>query len=137
MANNNGFLRFINFIAKLIDDRIVYKNLKSDEIARKTTSKFGKSAIGYSIFFAVLGAIGALIVAKGVSGDLGVIVGFFAIVIGIVFLLVSAELLLFAISHTVKQLILNRKAISWIALVFLIVAFAAVGFTVLSAFSSI
>lgn len=137
MASNNGFLRFVNFIVKLIDDRTVYKNLKSDPSARKTTTRFGKSAIGYSVFFAILGTIGALIVAKGFSGDLGVIVGFFAIVIGIIFLLVSAELLIFAISHTVKQLILNRKAISWIALVLLVAGLFAVAFAVLSFTSSL
>ena len=137
MANSNGFFKVINFISKIIDDRIIYKNLKSDEEKRKTTSRFGISAIGYSVGFGIIATLGALMAAKGFSGDLGVIVGFFAIVLGITFLVVSLELLLFAVSHTVKQLILNRKAISWIALVILIVALSAVAFAVLSFIGSV
>lgn len=131
MSEKNGFLRFLNFISKLIDDRIVYQDLKSDENKRKTTKRFGISAIGYSVGYAVLSVLGALITAKGASGDLGIIVGFFAIIIGAAFLLVSLELLIFAISHTVKQLILNRKAISWIAFSVFIICFLLSAFFIL------
>lgn len=137
MARNNGFLRIFNFISKIIDDRIAYKNLKSDECARQTTSKFGKSAIGYSIGFSVLSVLGAICTAKGASGELGIIVGLFAIIIGAVFLLVAAELLFFAVSHTVKQLALNRRAVSFIALAVLIIGLAVSFFLILKYLGSL
>ena len=137
MAKKGGFLRILFFIVQLIDDRVLYKNLKNDPEERKKTTTFGKSAIGYSIGFGIIATLGALMAAKGFSGDLGIIVGFFAIVLGIIFIVVSVELFIFALSHTVKQIILNRRAISWIALVIFIISVGVSAFAILKVVGSL
>ena len=131
MAKNDGFLRFLNFIGKLIDDRIEYKNLKSNPEERPKTTSFGKSAIIYSIFFLALASLGALLFINAVSGKWLFVISVFAAILGIAFLVYSIPLLILGISHTVKQLILNRRAISWIALSILIVCIGAV-FTIVA-----
>ena len=121
MSKNKGVLQLLDFIGKLIDDRIAFNNLKkSDE--RKTTTRFGKSAIIYSVFFTALFSVGALLFFYAVAGKWIFLIAVFAVIIGLAFIIYSIPLLIIAVSHTVKQLILNRTAISFVALSVLILS---------------
>lgn len=124
MSKGKGLLRLLNFIGKLADDRTIYNNIKNDPDLRPYSKHFGWSAIWHSLLFVLFGGGGTLLTIYAFSKNLGVIFNIFLIVIGISFVLLGLEMLLFAISHTIKQLKLNRRAISWIALVVLILCLA-------------
>ena len=123
----SGFLRFLNFIGKLADDRIIYENIKKDPDLKPYSKHFGWSAIWHSLLFLLFGGIGGVITTACFSKNYGIILNIVGIVFGIGLILVSLEMLLFALSHTIKQLKLNRRAISWIALVVFILCVVAVG----------
>ena len=134
MAGNNNFFNLLRFFGKLIDDRITFQNLKVNPDARKVTTTFGWTAILNSVVFAILASLGAILLSAGISsmGDIGFILGVFAIILGVAFLVASLEFLVFALSHTIKQLVLNRRAISWIALAIFIICLGVAAFFVLS-----
>ena len=126
-SKGKGILRLPNFIGKLADDRIIYNNIKNDADLRPYSKHFGWSAIWHSLLFLLFGGVGGIITTACFTKEYGIILNIVGIIFGIGLILVSLEMLLFALSHTVKQLKLNRRAISWIALVVFILCIVAVG----------
>ncbi|MBQ8468915.1 MAG: hypothetical protein IJ542_04115 [Clostridia bacterium] len=113
----NGLLHFLNFIAKIGEDREIYNNIKNDAELRPFSKYFGWRAILQSVLFAVFSVGGAISLYVGFTRNLGIFLNIILIMLGIGLVLVSIELFFFALSRTIKQLKLNRRAISWIALV--------------------
>ena len=134
MAGNNNLFNLLQFFGKLVDDRIKFQNIKSDEETRKTSKTFGWTAIIHSVVFALLAAAGVFLLTTGLDsrGSLGFILGIVAIILGVAFLVVSLEFFVFALSHTIKQLVLNRRAISWVALAVFIICAGVAAFSILA-----
>ena len=114
--SGKGILHLLNIIGKLADDRIMMENIKKDPELRKRSKVFGASAIWQSVLFALFVSGGVFLLIVGFTKPLAVIGNIAAIAGGFGLVLLSAELFIFALSHTIKQMVLNRRAISWIAL---------------------
>jgi len=126
-SNGKGIWHFLNFIGKLADDRIIYENIKKDPDLKPYSKHFGWSVIWHSLLFLLFGGVGGIITTACFSKEYGIILNIVGIIFGIGLILASLEMLLFALSHTIKQLKLNRRAISWVALVVFILCIVAVG----------
>lgn len=133
MASNstNWFLHFLNIIGKLADDKAVYVNIQNDPELKKYSKHFGGRAILYSILFALLAIGGTFLIYTGFTRNIGVILNIFAIMLGIGLVIPSFELFIFALNCTIKQLKINRRFISWLALIIFIIC---VGLTAFSIF---
>ena len=131
-TKGNGFLHFLNIIGKLIDDKAIYVNIQNDPELKKYSKHFGGHAILYSIFFALLAIGGTFLMYTGFTRNIGVILNIFAIMLGIGLVIPSFELFIFAFSSTIKQLRINRRFISWLALFIFIVC---VGLTAVTIFA--
>ena len=120
MSKHDGLLHFLNFITNMAEYAEIFKNIKKDETLRKTSKYFGWHAIWQTVLFAILGGLGILSIVTGFTKFLAIIFNIFLVVLGIALLLVSLEYFIYALNSTIKQLRLNRRAISWIALIIFI-----------------
>lgn len=134
MAKKSPIRWMWKFFESFLDIKSEYKDIKSGE-DRKSNVKFGVKSILYSVLFLVL-----------VSG--GIALGYWsltmfdslAIIFGIILLITAIGLLFYSITYfilalvaCIMQLIINRRAIGWIALaiILLIVSAVVVGLVVI------
>jgi len=119
--SGSGILHLLNILGKLADDRVMMENIKKDPELRKKSKYFGASAIWLSILFAVCASASVFLLIVGFTKYLAVIGNIVAIAAGFGLIFLVFETFIFALSHTIKQMVLNRRVISWIALIVFIV----------------
>ena len=124
MAKGSGIWHLLNIIGRLADDRIMMENIKKDPELRKQSKIFGASAIWQSVLFAVFISGSVFLLIAGFTKYLAVLGNIIAITFGIGLFFVALEMFIFALSHTIKQMVLNRRFISWLALIVFIVCTA-------------
>jgi|GEM_PF-6714995 len=117
MAKSNGFLHFLNFISKLAEDREVFLNIQKEPELKFKSRYFGWRAIWQSLLFGGLFLGGAWLLFTGLSRFLGIFINIILVSVGAALAISSLEFLLLALLSTIKQLRINRRAISWVALV--------------------
>lgn len=123
------WLNIFGFIAtKFLDTREIYNNLKNDPEERKVTTYLGKRALLYSILFAIIFIGGPSLTIWCATSFLSehVFLGILILLAGIIIAIYGLILIPIILNYTIKQLILNRRAIGWIAL-FLFLIIIAVG----------
>lgn len=110
---NNLIYDFFNVISEA-------HSIKQDEIKRKKSVRFAVISIIFSLMMIACAAGGAFIFTISDSSLLVI----FLIVIAVGLLGGAVMCFLGALLRAIAQLIINRKAISWIALVVLIISVA-------------
>lgn len=95
-------------------------SIKADESKRSKSIKFGVSSIVCSIIAVVFAFLFGLLL-ENLSSDLVVLL---QVVLAFSIALCVAGLLIASLVRVIAQLIINRKALSWIALVFFLAAAA-------------
>ncbi|MDE6104902.1 MAG: hypothetical protein K2G38_04400 [Clostridia bacterium] len=121
------WLNIIGFIlTKFVDTREIYNNLKKDPEERKITTYMGRHALLYIILFAVLFIGGPSLAIWCASSFISTnpIFGIVLLIVGVVVALYGLVLIPIILNYTIKQLILNRRAIGWIALILFLVVIA-------------
>lgn len=125
-----GALRWLNIIgfllSKFADTREIYNNLKKDPEERKVTTYMGRHALLYIILFAVLFIGGPSLTIWCASSFISehVLWGVILLILGIVIALYGLILIPIILNYTIKQLVLNKRAIGWIALILFLVVIA-------------
>lgn len=125
-SKGEGFLRFLNFLLKLADDREAYVNIKKDEELRKQTTYFGRQALLRALVFVIVIGIGALALIGGFTKNFAVIGNIALIAGGFGAALISLEYYLLFVNASIKQFIINKKFISVFCflLIFVVTAIA-------------
>ena len=121
MSKTSGLIQFLNFIGKLLDYRIVYTNIKNDPDLKPYSKYFAGKSILNSILFLILSLGGSAMVYIGFTRNLAVIFNIFVIIMGFGFVIYSIGCFFLAFSATIKQIKLNRRPMSWIALLLFLV----------------
>ena len=137
MSKGNGILRFLNFIVKIGDDRMMYNNIKKDPELRKISTHFGWTSIMYSLLFLACGGGGGVLTYYSFTHNMGIILNIFGIVLGIGLVLFSLEAFYFALSHAIKQMVINRRFVSWLALIVFVISTVATAVIIFMALKSI
>lgn len=118
-----SILSILKFFELLANARVAYNNAKKDEETRKTVTKFGGRAIVYTIVYVLLVGCGVALFYFGITNIASslILVSIIAILASVYMLLWGVPYLILAINLTIKQLILNRKFIGWLALILLVI----------------
>ncbi len=125
-----NLLRWLNIIgfmiSKFTDTRVVYNNLKKDPEERKLTTYMGKRALANLALFALFFIGGPTLTIWCASSYISTnpIFGVVLLIAGIVIAAYSLLLIPIILNYIVKQLILNKRAIGWIALILFIAVIA-------------
>lgn len=121
------WLNIFGFIlTKFVDTREVYNNLKNDPEERKVTTYMGKRALLYSLLFALLFIGGPSLTIWCASSFISEspVLGIVLLITGVVVALYGLILIPIILNYIIKQLILNRRAIGWIALILFLIIIA-------------
>jgi len=119
-------------IMKLADIRILYTQIKENPESKKVSTVLGMKGLGYIVGFiicAFISVLGTIYFAK-MYGTLAFLVGIVGIITCVSLLIISTQLLLLALSCTIKQLKLNRKFIGFLDLFLLIATIVVLGIVV-------
>lgn len=122
------------FVDSFLNVKNEYKGIKSSE-NRVSSSKFGVKSILYSLLFLVLVSGGLALGAWSLTmfDSIAIIFGIILLITAIGLLFYSVTYFILAVVACVLQLILNRRAVGWIALliILLIVSTVVVGLVLL------
>lgn len=121
------WLNIFGFIlTNFVDTREVYNNLKEDAEERKITTYMGKRALLYTILFAFLFIGGPSLAIWCASSLISTrpLLGIVLLIAGVVIAVYGLVLFPIILNYIIKQLILNKRAIGWIALVLFLVVIA-------------
>lgn len=120
MAGNgyNNWNLFLRVFGHFIEIRDIYKEIKNNEEAKKTSTLMAKKTILYSFLFLITLAISfaTIIWAISLMQGLAVIFAVVLFVIGITIGIYSLIYLPLALNTLIKQFCLNRKPLAWVAL---------------------
>ena len=125
MANFDAIKHLFNVLSKISDDQSVYKNIQQNEELKQTSKHFGLKTLTHSIMFLLFGALAIFLLKYGLTFEWGIILSILALIIGLFFALISVEYVLFSLAYSIKQLKINRKPISFVALVLFIICVTA------------
>lgn len=116
-------MKIINKIFTIGENIADARAIKKDPEKRPKCKKFGAKSIVYSIFavgFIALFILGINWISSGNVGN--IVIGFIFAIIGAI---CTLSCLINSIGHCILQISVNRKAISWIALLILLIGLAA------------
>ena len=119
MANNKGIFSLIfKIFDKFVDIRVAYNDIKSNPEAKKTSTVLAKRSILYSIIGAVVFAISFALIFWGFSlvDSASVFFGIMLIILGISMIFYPLAFLILSLNLVIKQLLLNKKPLGFIAL---------------------
>lgn len=125
---NNSFLGvFFKVFEDFVNNRSLYKEIKSNEEAKKVSVVMAKKSIVYSIAFLLTAGISFGLIFWGISlfGSLAVVLGIILVIMGVVIGIYALIYLPLALSTLIRQFTLNRKPLTWIALAILIIILTA------------
>lgn len=114
---------FFKVFGDIVDNRTLYKEIKSNEEAKKVSVVMAKKSIIYSIAFLLTAAISFGLIFWGLSlfGSLAVVLGIILVIMGVLIGIYALIYLPLALSTLIRQFTLNKKPLTWVALVLLIV----------------
>lgn len=133
MSNNDHWTLFF-FLDRIVDQRDAYNKIKNNEEERKNSTYFGKEAVKSNVvYFILLAATVALAIgAYAFFKASGIWQGVLMVIVAIVILPFAVIYFIFALNCDIKQMVLNKKPIGWVSLMFtfLILAALIIGATV-------
>lgn len=136
MTKSSKFSWLWKFAEGFIRNKSTYRDIKNNPESRKVSTVMGKKSIGYTFTFLVLLALAVVLIYFGIGmiESIGFLLGVIMVVAGIGIAFYSLMYLILAFISAIMQLVLNRRAVGWIALSFvlLIVAIAVVGFILIT-----
>lgn len=114
---------FFKVFGDIVDNRTLYKEIKSNEEAKKVSVVMAKKSIIYSIAFLLTAAISFGLIFWGLSlfDSLAVVLGIILVIMGVLIGIYALIYFPLALSTLIRQFTLNRKPLTWVALVLLIV----------------
>lgn len=118
MARGSKFSWIWSFLKSFDKTRITFKDIKDNPESRKVSTVIGKKSIGYTFIFLGLLAVAFALAyfGFGMIESLGFLLGVIMIVAGIGTAFYSLMYFILAFMNAIMQLILNRRAVGWVAL---------------------
>lgn len=128
MAQSSKFSWIWGFLKSFDKTRLTFKDIKDNPESRKVSTVIGKKSIGYTFTFLVLLALAFALFYFGIGmmDSLGFLIGIIMIVAGIGTAFYSLMYFILAFLNAIMQLILNRRAVGWIALSLVLIIVATV-----------
>ncbi len=129
MAKTSRFGWLWGFVGGFVNNKSAYREIKNNPESRKVSTVMGKKSIGYTFTFLILLALAVTLGYFGIGmiKSIGVLLGIIMIVAGIGLAFYSLMYLILAFITAIMQLILNRRAVGWIALVLVLIIVASAG----------
>ena len=115
-------MKLLKFILQIFDVFSDAARIRQDEERRQKSVKFAVTAIAYSITLLVMVCLGAFIFSLSDASGLLVI---FVLIIGIAFIIGGLLSFIGALLRVIAQFTINRRAMSWIALIVFILSLVA------------
>lgn len=124
---NNIWSVLFKVFGNIADINKLYKEIKSNEEAKKVSVVMAKKSILYSVLFLITAGISIGLIFWGVSliGSLSGVLGIILIILGVFNCLYALVYLPLALSTLIRQFTLNTKPLTWIALVLLVLIIVA------------
>lgn len=119
--------RLFFFLDRLVDQREAYENIKHNDEERKNSTYMGKLAIKHNIVYFILMLIitGLAIGAYAFFMKSGIWQGILMIIVAVVCVPYAIIYAMLALNCDIKQMVLNKKPIGWVSLLFTFLIFIA------------
>lgn len=113
-----SFIPFLYLLDRFIVLRATYNDIKANPESKKISTVLGTKALIYDILFSVtVGIALALVFLANSLEDSGALFGVILLVVAAAIVLYSLSYFILGLNCSIKQLLLNRRAIGWITLV--------------------
>lgn len=119
MAKSKGIFSFLyKIFGKFVDIKVAYNDIKANPEAKQTSTVLAKKSILYSIIGAVVFAISFALIFWGFSlvDSASVFFGIVLIILGISMIFYPLAFIILSLNLVIKQLLLNKKPLGFIAL---------------------